>query len=237
VRRRAFRTAAATLIIAWVSYGLIWYVLGAQFVCQYEITGKCDRCHEYNLTCTNNNNTTEQLAFIDLVVRDYIAIQNKSGVPIFSNVSALQVHNLDILLNISQVGTLEELFVLFDIKGMPSLDSILDMLRSDLACTSCPLVVDGGLCEARDGLCQGQNNIPQAVLGILATQGLLFGLFGLLQTVQLFLVSQVRGSDAATKAWYSVALAYAMLSVFAKTALEIGLLVMLTQMPKEIDRA
>jgi len=32
VRRRAYRTAAATLIIAWVSYGLIWYVLGAQFM-------------------------------------------------------------------------------------------------------------------------------------------------------------------------------------------------------------
>jgi len=237
VRCRAYRTAAATLIIAWVSYGLIWYVLGAQFMRQYDITGKCDRCHEYNLTCTNDRNTTEMLAFLDIVMTDYIAFQNKSVVPVFSNVSALQVHDLDILLNVSNVQTLEKLFLLFDLQGMPSFATIMDMVRSELACITCPLVADGGLCVARDGLCQGQNDIPDAVLGILATQGLLFGLFGLVQTVQLFLVSQVRGPEAATDAWYSVALAYALLSVVAKTALEVGFLVMLTQMPEEIDRA
>jgi len=112
------------------------------------------------------------LAFLDIVMKDYVAFQNKSVVPVFSNVSALHVHDLDILLNVSLVNTLQELFLLFDIQGMPSFATIMDIVRSDLACRTCPLVAAGGLCVARDGLCQGQNDIPDAVLGIVATQGL-----------------------------------------------------------------
>jgi len=236
-RRRAVRTALGTLVIAWATYALIWYVLIAQFRRQDNITGKCDGCHEHNLTCTNDANTTAQLEFLDVVLKDYIGYQNKSQPPVFSATTALQLQDLDVLLNVSSVTTLQELFALFDIQGMPSLAEILRIVRGDIQCKKCPLVADGGLCEARDGLCQGQNDIPSAVQAILGVQALLFGLFGVVQTVQLFLVTRVRGAAAAEEAWYAAALAYAVLSVTAKTALEIGFLVMLTQMPSDVTSA
>jgi hypothetical protein len=51
----------------------------------------------------------------------------------------------------------------------------------------------------------------------------------------VLLSGNVHGKQGAAEAWYTVALAYAVLSVSAKTALEVGFLVMLTQMPEELD--
>ena len=70
---------------------------------------------------------------------------------------------------------------------------------------------------------------------ILATQCILFGLFGVVQTLQLLLSGNVHGQQGAAEAWYTMSFSYAVLSVTAKTTLEIGFLFMLSQMPEELD--
>ena len=235
-RRRAIRMVLVTLIIAWVSYGLIWYVLIAQFQRQDNITGKCDGCHTYNLTC--DSSTPFLLQMVHIVVNRQANFTNTNAR--LSNASFVSIQELDQVrtaLNSSKVTTTLELADLFQQPGMPSLDSVVQSMRADLKCETCPLKSEQGVCEARQGLCQGQNEIPDAVLLILSTQCLLFGLFGVVQTVQLLLSGNVHGEQGAGEAWYTVALAYAVLSVTAKTTLEIGFLVMLTQMPQELDRA
>jgi len=154
-----------------------------------------------------------------------------------SFVSSQDFDHLRTVLNSSKVTTTLELATLFEHPGMPSLDSVMQSLRADLACVNCPLKSKQGMCEARHGLCQGQNDIPDVVLIILSTQCLLFGLFGDVQTLQLLLSGNVHGQQESAEAWYTVALAYAVLSVTAKTTLEIEFLVMLTQMPEKLDCA
>jgi len=235
-RRRAIRTMIVTLIIAWVSYGIIWYVLIAQFQRQDNITGKCDSCHAYNLTCESG--TPFLLQMVNKVVNKHPHFSNiNSTLPSTSFASIQELYQILTALNSSKVTTTLELATLFEQPDMPSLDSVVQSMRADRQCVTCPLKSEQGVCEAREGLCQGQNDIPHAVLIILSTQCLLFGLFGVVQTLQILLSGNVHEKHGASEAWYTVALAYSLLSVIAKTTLEIGFLVMLTQMPEELDRA
>jgi len=233
-RRRAVRIVVATLFIAWVSYALIWYVLIAQFQRQQHITGKCDSCHHFNLTC--DSGTPFLLQMIQKTVNSNAAFTNPNAtLTNASFVSDTELTAVLAMINSTKVSTLLELATLFASAGMPTIDSVVQSMRADLKCETCPLKSEQGVCEAREGLCQGQNDIPEAVLAIVATQCLLFGFFGVVQTVQVLLSGNVHGKQGAAEAWYTVALAYAVLSVSAKTALEVGFLIMLTQMPEELD--
>jgi len=233
-RRRAVRIAVATLAIAWISYSLIWYVLIAQFQRQVHITGKCDSCHHFNLTC--DSSTPFLLQMLQKTVQSSAAFTNpNSTLNNASFVSNTELTAVLAMMNSTKVSTLLELATLFATPGVPSIDSVVQSMRADLKCDTCPLKSEQGVCEAREGLCQGQNDIPEAVLAIVATQCLLFAFFGVVQTVQVLLSGNVHGKQGAAEAWYTVALAYAVLSVTAKTALEVGFLFMLTQMPEELD--
>jgi len=235
-RRRAVRMMIVTLIIAWVSYGVIWYVLISQFQRQQHITGKCDGCHHFNLTCDSGTPFLMQMVY--KVVQENTGFTNAdSTLTNASFVSMTELDNLVKTINSSKVTTHLELATLFGHPEMPTIDSVVQSVRADLACVTCPLKSEEGVCEAREGLCQGQNEIPAAVMWILATQCILFGLFGVVQTLQLLLSGNVHGQQGAAEAWYTVSLSYAVLSVTAKTTLEIGFLFMLTQMPEELDFA
>jgi len=92
-------------------------------------------------------------------------------------------------------------------------------------------------CELAGGKCQGRDDIPPAVFWIISTQCLLFGLFGVVQSVQIYLSRNVVSKALARRTWYMVSYYYAILSVTAKSALEIGFLVMLSQMPSAVRKA
>jgi len=103
--------------------------------------------------------------------------------------------------------------------------------------SSCPVTAPLDLCELAGGACRARNDIPSAVVWIVATQCLLFGLFGLLQSVQIYMSANVRDAARADLTWHAVSSYYAVLSVVAKSTLEIGFLVMLSQMPTSVRRA
>ena len=102
---------------------------------------------------------------------------------------------------------------------------------------TCPTSGSANICELAAGTCQGRNDIPAAVKWIVATQCLLFGLFGLVQSLQIYRMRSVSTREQARSAWHRVSYYYAILSVTAKSVLEIGFLVMLSQMPTSVRRA
>lgn len=87
-------------------------------------------------------------------------------------------------------------------------------------------------CEVKGGICQGLNEIPAIVPYIVGTQCVLFALFGVVQSAQLWASHNVTSRESTSMAWHSVTLWYSILSVVAKCSLEIGFLIMLRQMPK-----
>lgn len=101
----------------------------------------------------------------------------------------------------------------------------------------CPTKKPLDTCELSGGVCRGRNDIPPAVVWIVATQCVFFGLFGVVQSLQLYLSQQVVSVEKARLAWHSASYYYAILSVTAKSALEIGFLVMLSQMPGSARKA
>jgi len=102
---------------------------------------------------------------------------------------------------------------------------------------TCPTTGSADVCELAAGTCQGRNDIPAAVRWIVATQCLLFGLFGLVQSLQIYRMRGVSTREQARSAWLGVSYYYAILSVTAKSVLEIGFLVMLSQMPGSVRTA
>ena len=92
-------------------------------------------------------------------------------------------------------------------------------------------------CELKGGICRGLNEIPAAVPYIVGTQGVLFALFGVVQSSQLWAARNVKDHQEMRMAWHTVTLWYSILSVVAKCSLEIGFLVMLRQMPKTVGIA
>ena len=92
-------------------------------------------------------------------------------------------------------------------------------------------------CELKGGICRGLNEIPAAVPYIVGTQGVLFALFGVVQSSQLWAARNVKDHQEMRMAWHTVTLWYSILSVVAKCSLEIGFLVILRQMPKSVSIA
>jgi len=175
------RTARGTLVIAWVTFALIWYVLISQFLRQGHIDGKCDDCGSYRTDCPI-------LTFQDIVNRSIST--NSSG-------------------NSTVIPT----------------------------CQSCPITAPNNMCKIADGKCVGRSNIPPAVSYIVFAQCFLFASFGIVQTIQYVFSSMVETPVERQNAWYAVSIAYAVLSVVAKTTLEIAFLAMLAQMPESVVSA
>ena len=180
-RKRVVRTARGTLVIAWVTFALIWYVLISQFLRQGHIDGKCDDCGSYRTDCPI-------LTFQDIVNRSIST--NSSG-------------------NSTVIPT----------------------------CQSCPITAPNNMCKIADGKCVGRSNIPPAVSYIVFAQCFLFASFGIVQTIQYVFSSMVETPVERQNAWYAVSIAYAVLSVVAKTTLEIAFLAMLAQMPESVVSA
>ena len=182
-RKRVVRTARGTLVIAWVTFALIWYVLISQFLRQGHIDGKCDDCGSYRTDCPVLTSPT--LTFQDIVNRSIST--NSSG-------------------NSTVIPT----------------------------CQSCPITAPDDMCKIADGKCVGRSNIPPAVSYIVFAQCFLFASFGIVQTIQYVFSSMVNSEEDREKFWYGVSIAYAVLSVTAKTTLEIAFLAMLAQMPESV---
>jgi len=180
-RKRVVRTARGTLVIAWVTFALIWYVLISQFLRQGHIDGKCDDCGSYRTDCPI-------LTFQDILNRSIST--NSSG-------------------NSTVIPT----------------------------CQSCPITAPNNMCKIADGKCVGRSNIPPAVSYIVFAQCFLFASFGIVQTIQYVFSSMVETPVERQNAWYAVSIAYAVLSVVAKTTLEIAFLAMLAQMPESVVSA
>jgi len=104
--------------------------------------------------------------------------------------------------------------------------------------TACPTTGQDDYCMlGEDSKCSARSQNPSAVTFIIASQCLAFAMFGVVLTVQLAFAPGTQGTSKEEAAWYTVAMLYAVLSVTAKTSLEIGFIVMLTQMPESTLRA
>ena len=111
-----------------------------------------------------------------------------------------------------------------------------DACAAYTAATS-PTGGSANICDLAGGSCRGRNDIPDAVRWIVATQCLLFGVFGLVQSLQIYRLRSVQSSEQISTAWLRSSYYYVILSVTAKSVLEIGFLVMLSQMPGSVRRA
>jgi len=104
-------------------------------------------------------------------------------------------------------------------------------------CTPCPVTAPNDICQVLDGKCAGRSRIPPAVTIIVGTQCILFGLFGVVLTFLFATAGCVHDIGKTEGAWYSVSMVYAVLSVTAKTTLEISFLVMLAQISESTNGA
>jgi len=206
--RRARHEAIATLVVAWVTFGFIWFVIVTQFMRQTDTAGQCDNCASYPLACpeylpTSPTRTYEK-NFPYLFTEDIIT--QSGNLTVVTPTTTMRDNYTTVTENV-------------DVPTAPQ-------------CTSCPLTAPNDMCQVLDSKCAGRSVIPGAVFYIVYTQCLLFALFGVVLTLQLCIAPTVHGPEQAEEAWYFVSMVYAILSVTAKTALEIGFLVMLTQMPE-----
>ena len=102
-----------------------------------------------------------------------------------------------------------------------------DQCETRTACTC----TEEDYCELVGSACQGRNEIPDVVPYVIGTQCLFFALFVVVQSWQLMQARGVLTSEQAHMAWHTSTLWYSIPSVVAKCTLEIGLLIMLRQMP------
>jgi len=197
-KKRANHEAIATLVIAWVTFALIWYVIITQFNRQTEAAGQCDQgaslppvCPKYISNPTFITETTHNPYYITV------------------NGITTKVENTTTVTR--------------EVPAAPA-----------PPCKACPVTAPNNMCQIIDSKCAGRSVIPPAVFFIVYIQCLIFGLFGVILTFQLIGASHVKGPDDERRAWYSVSKIYAVLSVTAKTSLEVGFLVMLSQMPESV---
>jgi len=233
-RVRAVHIATITFLIAWASYALIWYVIVTQYQSQQSYTGKCDACHAFAVTCPDI--TAQQITLAYLLEQHALYVLNKTA-PLPQAVTAPSLTEMQALLLTRNANTIKELFAFPQFEEPAALQEAVARAGAGLlGCESCPTAPPDELCEVRAGLCEGRNNIPKVVPYIIITQGGLFASFGVVQLVQLVWSRGVCSASGAAVAWHRVSLAYAVLSVSAKTALEVGFLVMLAQMPESTAR-
>jgi len=116
------------------------------------------------------------------------------------------------------------------------------VIINHVECNACPTTAPNDVCKIdKDGKCAGRSEIPPAVLFIVGSQCLAFASFGVVITMQFVISFAIHDKKDdppnSEAAWYAVAMVYAVLSVTAKITLEIGFLVMLSQMPETTLRA
>jgi ferredoxin len=212
-RKRVVRTARGTLVIAWVTFALIWYVLISQFLRQGHIDGKCDDCGSYieycpyqwdSATNTFNNKTKSTFDPKASYASFFSAHLN-------TTIKATDATDTAHVLNATQIH--------------------------DKFCKACPTKAPDDMCKIAEDQCVGRSNTPPAVSYIVFAQCLLFASFGIVQTIQYVSSSMVETPAERQNAWYAVSIAYAVLSVTAKTTLEIAFLAMLAQMPESVVSA
>ena len=210
-------------------------MLISQYQRQNGAAGQCEGCHEYALTC--DKQTAAHLATIDLVSASYAKYQQGNTSQAHAmDTAAFSIPEFTDRLHTHNVTTIHALFEHYNKTSMPSMASVLELARADIHCLTCPVLPPDDECRVSGGECVGHSDIPDVVKYIVGSQAGLFASFGLVQLTQLLLATQVHGGKAAHKAWHRVSLAYAMLSITTKTVLEVGFLVMLTQMPESRDR-
>jgi len=217
-------------------------VLISQYQRQNGAAGQCEGCHQYALTC--DEQTAAHLATIDLVSASYAKFQQGNTSQAHAvDTAAFSIPEFTDQLHTNET-TIHALFEHYNrttlLPGLasmlPSLASILQQARANIHCLTCPVLPPDDACRVSGGECVGQSDIPDAVKYIVGSQAGLFASFGLVQLTQLLLATQVHGGKAAHRAWHRVSLAYAVLSISTKTVLEVGFIIMLTQMPESRDR-
>ena len=211
-RNRDVRTARGTLFTAWITFALIWYVLISQFLRQGQIDGMCDDCGGFIEQCPyvwysesntfNENQTKSKLDF-----------------------SASYAKYFDNAIETTIPGTNETY------RNHTANDLNVTQIR-DKFCNACPTKKPDDMCKIVGDQCVGRSNIPPAVTYIVFAQCFFFASFGIVQTMQYALSSNVTNVEEQKNVWYTVSIAYAVLSVVAKTTLEIAFLAMLAQMPE-----
>jgi len=214
---RSQHVAIATLIIAWVTFALIWFVIITQFWRQADTAGQCDKCASYPAVCPVQIEFKQGLevqnAIISVPQRDGEFIQEGNDTRWKTTLSYFNVTTQKIVNSTETPKPVEP-------------------------CTVCPTTGKDNYCQLDDeSKCTGRTQIPSAVSFIVASQCLAFALFGVVLTAQFALSFGQHGERKVKSAWYTVSMVYAVLSVTAKTSLEIGFLVMLSQMPESTVRA
>ena len=202
----------ATLVIAWVTFALIWFVIITQFWRQADIAGHCDKCASYPAVCAPVAAHVPKLESVEISTPTEITVP----VPTIVGNETIMVDTI-VIMNVKS-------FIVQNSTEAPSPVS---------QCTECLIKGQDDFCRLDDNSeCTGRNQIPSAVTFIMASQCLAFALFGVVLTAQLAFSFGQHGTEKVKSAWYNVAVVYSLLSVTAKTSLEIGFLVMLSQMPE-----
>jgi hypothetical protein len=197
-KTRARHEAIATLVIAWITFALIWYVIITQFNRQTEAAGQCDQCASLPAVCPK-------------YISNPTLVTETTHNPYFVTANGVTTRVENTTTSTREVAA----------APVPP-------------CKACPVTAPNNMCQIIDSKCAGRSVIPPAVFFIVYTQCLIFGLFGVVLTFQLIGASRVKGPADEKRAWYSVSMIYAVLSVTAKTSLEVGFLVMLSQMPESV---
>jgi len=209
--------ATATVIIAWITFFLIWFVIITQFWRQADTAGQCDKCASYPIMCP----------IVPPFVPKLESVQIDTPTPITVPVPTI----------VNGVTTLVDTIVIMNIKSFVVQNST-EPAPTTTPCSPCPTTGQGDFCRlGEESECTGRNQIPSAVSFIVGSQCLAFAMFGVVLTAQLAFSPTIHGEEHVKSAWFSVAVAYSVLSVTAKTSLEIGFLVMLTQMPQSKELA
>ena len=198
-KTRVERTSRGTLFIAWITFGLIWYVLISQFLRQAHIDGKCDDCGGYIERCP------------------------------YEWISGSNTFNSYKKSNMDPNANYQNYFANATLNN--------ETLIKNTFCKACPTEAPDNMCKIKENECVGRSNIPPAVTYIVFAQCFLFASFGIVQSLQYALSSGVTDNKQKENAWYEVSIAYAVLSVTAKTTLEIAFLAMLAQMPESVVSA
>jgi len=220
VIKRTDHTKYATISIAWVTFCIIWFVIISQFMRQADISGHCDKCASYDAFCLPT-------------------VPGPPAAPSFTlqDIPIIETSTTSFVLD----GATHTSTVVISTPNIVQVPIIIpDIIHVE--CNACPTTAPNDVCKIDDdGKCAGRSEIPPAVLFIVGSQCLAFALFGVVITIQLMIAPMIHDkkddSSNSEGAWYSVAMVYAVLSVTAKTTLEIGFLVMLSQMPESAHRA
>ena len=66
--------ALATLVIAWVTFALIWFVIVTQFQRQSHTAGQCDNCASYPAVCPTLTPFQPKLESVEITTATEITV-------------------------------------------------------------------------------------------------------------------------------------------------------------------